>query len=560
MRGKRIAVGLFLLLLCLASGALADRIGDLNAQSVLSEEAHGVKANITQSNRYVVYLPGWWDPTRIRLTLEGAETLTVAGEAYENGAVVDVSPWLGKPVKVGRNGVRMTAQVTFLQGSDVMGLFVDVDPERYRKVYRDKTLTIDEGHVQAANPDGSLAYDGELVQFKGRGNNTYSSQYPKKPYQIKLANKADLGGMGKARTWLLISNHLDLTLVRNQVTLDLARAMGLKNAVECAQADVWINGEYQGLYLLTEKIQIQKSRVNIRNLEEATEELNEAPPDSYPTFREGKMRGYEIPQNPEDITGGYILEQDKAHRYENDSDNGFVSETRMFMVIEEPTCASREQVEYISERFNRLCRAIAGDGTDPVTGAAYTELLDTESFAIKFLIEDFCKNFDALAGSQFFYKDSDSVDPRFYAGPCWDYDLSYGNVRIKGGGSCWDPKGSWVTTVRNGQTSWYKQIWEQKEFRSAVKEMYWERFRPLVSLLLSETESAQQDGIKSLTAYFEEISASSRMNFTRYLEGVIPGIYAPNGKNNEKAKIYLRDWMGKRIQSMDAEYALTEED
>ena len=50
-----------------------------------------------------------------------------------------------------------------------------------------------------------------------------------------------------------------------------------------------------------------------------------------------------------------------------------------------------------------------------------------DSFAKKIIVEEFTANFDVRAGSQFMYKDADSVDSRLYAGPGWDYDLTYGN-------------------------------------------------------------------------------------------------------------------------------------
>ena len=91
---------------------------------------------------------------------------------------------------------------------------------------------------------------------------------------MKLASKADLSGMGKDKTWLLIANWLDLSLLRNEIILQLADQIGMPYAVECRMVDLYLNGEYNGLYLMTEKIQIGRSRIRITDLEETTETIN----------------------------------------------------------------------------------------------------------------------------------------------------------------------------------------------------------------------------------------------------------------------------------------------
>lgn len=145
-------------------------------------------------------------------------------------------------------------------------MFITMDARAYTALNKDKTKTISQGSVLYQEADGSITYNGSLTQLKGRGNATYSSEYRKKPYQLKLSQKVSLSGMGKGKTWILLANATDTTLLRNQVTYQLARAMGLPYSVDCRQMELYVNGEYRGLYLLTEKIQISKSRVNITNL------------------------------------------------------------------------------------------------------------------------------------------------------------------------------------------------------------------------------------------------------------------------------------------------------
>ena len=98
------------------------------------------------------------------------------------------------------------------------------------------------------------------ITIKGRGNSTWT--LPKKPYQIKFTEKTDLLGMGAAKKWILLANYWDQALVRNYITYNLAAKMGMAYTTECKFVDVVINGVYQGNYLLTEKIELGKERID----------------------------------------------------------------------------------------------------------------------------------------------------------------------------------------------------------------------------------------------------------------------------------------------------------
>lgn len=98
------------------------------------------------------------------------------------------------------------------------------------------------------------------VEFKGRGNTTWTLD--KRPYQFKLSSKAKVLGMDKAKTWLLIANRQDTSMMRNKAVYDLANAMG-EWAPDGRWVDVWINGSYQGCYLLCEKVQVGTNRVEL---------------------------------------------------------------------------------------------------------------------------------------------------------------------------------------------------------------------------------------------------------------------------------------------------------
>ena len=503
----------------------------------------------------ILSLPGFWDLSKITLEMEKTQVLLLDNGAAEvpYGEEGDLTGLTGRRILLQNENNKGRGYLTILQGSAIPALFLEVDGENLKKVNRSKTYQITDGMAVYYEADGTVSYSGALDQMKGRGNNTF--RYSKKPYQIKLREKASLSGMEKARTWVLLANWADLSLLRNQIMLDMSREMGLRYAVNCVQADVWINGAYNGLYLLTEKIQIGKNRVNITDLEEETEKVNPAP------FNPGElvktksstiplMRCYPDVQDPEDITGGYILTIEKRARLVNyESMAGFRTANDLSIRIKEPTYPSRGQTEYLFKRFTELKQAlIEKDGINPDTGKAFDKYLDVRSFAQKYLLEEWCKNFDFFGGSQFLYKDSDRIDPLVYAGPSWDYDLCFGNMAARG----YRPDGEYLTAYRRTYNI-YWQLSGHEAFRAEVEALWKEAFRPAVAVLLGEKEKEPDGIVCSLAEYRERISASAQMNTRRWgVNSEANG--AGSGGSFDNAVKYMENWIRKRTAWMDGEY------
>ena len=415
---------------------------------------------------------------------------------------------------------------------------------------------ITEGRAVYTEADGTVTYDGGLTQLKGRGNNTF--RYLKKPYQFKLSEKASLSGMGKAKTWVLLANWTDISLLRNRIVLDMSREIGLKNAVECVPADVWINGLYQGLYLMTEKIQIGKERIPVRNLEKETEKVNEAPlnPGPIVTEKNGEfplIRSYPALKDPEDITGGYIATVEKYPRMKDYVIAGFRTAKGLSIQIKEPTYPSKAQAEYLARRITEMQEAlIAEDGVHPETGKGYEEYLDTTSFAQRFLIEDWCKNYDYVGGSQFLYKDSDRIDPLIYAGPSWDYDLSFGNMKDRG----YSSGGRHVVLSQRTSNLWWL-LSRHESFMKQVRRIWKESFRPAAAVLLGETEGTTGGCLKPLDEYRAEIEASATMNFARWGINSDASVREAGGSFDHAFR-YLKNWIAERTVWMDGQYGTGE--
>ena len=518
---------------------------------------------VTVSSRYVnqkhtLSIPGSWDLSRVYIEMTGPDRIRVGDTEIVSGQLNDLTNCLGlKQNYYSAKGLKQPGTLSILHGSSIPSMHIEVRKRDLRTTNSDKHNVITQGTVVYLEADGTVSYDGKIESFKGRGNSTYA--YSKKPYQVKLASKADLSGMGKDKTWLLIANWLDLSLLRNEIILQLADQIGMPYAVECRMVDLYLNGEYNGLYLMTEKIQIGRSRIRITDLEETTETINTVDVSTVKKFKETKteglqmLRGYRIPVAPEDITGGYILEIEKTHRFTDKIDNGFRTSNGLSVTVKEPTYASRAQVKYIGTLVSDFHKAVlAGDGRSPDTGKYYADFIDMESWALKWWVEEISKNYDAMASSQFFFKDSDKVDSRLYAGPCWDYDLSCGNMHATNFVYGASPTRDYVAVYSSKKTNLYRALYQHDDFKTLLSDIYRTRVRPALGILLGETESRPEDTLRPFDRYAEEIDASAQMNFTRWPESLVSGYYRKSGTTHQQSADYLKSFFTRRVEYLDS--------
>ena len=294
------------------------------------------------------------------------------------------------------------------------------------------------------NKDGTVEYaDGadELSKIKVRGNTTNS--YAKKPFAIKLGHKAPLFEMSNDRQWILLANYLDQSLIRNSIMYQIANILGM-DMCDFKSVDLYLDGEYYGVYLLCEKVEIDNGRVNIRDLEEETELLNPSFSDEVIAVTSGELINNTILTeyryvngitNPSDITGGYLIELDNNY-YKNELCY-FVTENNSHYVIKSPEKASKEQVEYIATLFAEMEEAIMSQTGKNRLGKHYSEYIDVDSFVYAYIIAELSRNYDAGSSSMYFYKDWDQNGElsKIVKGPLWDCDNTLGNIHKNGASS-----------------------------------------------------------------------------------------------------------------------------
>ncbi len=489
---------------------------------------------------YYLFLPACAHPEDSLLCLNPGERLVLGGEEFTDGAPIEQLN-LNQEYMFAlfhEDGTRTEGMVTVMQSAGIPALFVDTESGSMDAVHQDKTYR-EKGNYCLFSPDGREQMKGDLKYITGRGNSTW--EWGKKPYRIKLMEAKDFLGMGTGESWELLANFYDNAYIRNKIVYDLAGDMGMKYSPESEFVDLYLNGYYAGVYQLTEKIEVDRERVDITDLAEENKRLNDSV-EAYTPFAEENERGVLLGKEPQDITGGYLLEWDVDLRYESVT-SSFKTDRGQTVLIKEPGEASRKEVAYIRQAVQEFEDALyAEDGINPDTGKSLAEYIDLESWAKKYLIEELSKNFDGGFSSQYFYKDSDAKgDFRFYAGPVWDYDGSLGN----GDWSVRKPKGMLVrydmhiydpadeeNVFRN---RWFPELYRHEEFLDEVELQFESCMWPALYEML-------ESGIDE---YYETIGTAVEMDKRRW-HGE-PGSYQMVYRETlEEHADYLKEFLRER--------------
>ena len=250
--------------------------------------------------------------------------------------------------------------------------------------------------ITDANTDEFLDYSG-TIGIKTRGSS--SQALPKKPYGFDTLEddgiedkNVKLLGMPKENDWLLNSFAFDDSMMRDYISYEMARQMG-QYATNLKYCEVVLNGDYIGLYALSEKIKRDGDRVDIAKLSDDENSLPE-------------------------ITGGYIIKSDRSSAEDPEAwyNNG------AGYIHEKPNSddITSTQSSYIEEVF----RSLDNNATNSNITTGYPSIIDVPSFLDYMLVAEIASNVDAYALSTYYHKDRGG---KLRAGPVWDYNLTYGN-------------------------------------------------------------------------------------------------------------------------------------
>ena len=294
------------------------------------------------------------------------------------------------------------------------------------------------GSIKVEDPDciysEETLYEGSM-RIRGRGNSTWDM--PKKPYKIKLDEKASLLGMPKDKEWCLLANYADKTLLRNITAMEISRILEMAWTPGMRSVDVYLNGEYLGVYTLAEHKKVAKNRVNI------------------------------------DTDAGDIYMEIEQNQDEPRCFWTGMGVPMMFSDPEEPTDeVYNSTVQYFKDFETALT---ANDFTDPEKG--YAAYIDVDSFVNYYIIQELVKNIDGnLRKSSFLTKTPTGKLVMYHV---WDFDLTLGNCDYFDSevGNTYKnffikDYGAW-----GKNTSWYHRLFQDPAFVDKVQAR-WEEVLP----------------------------------------------------------------------------------
>lgn len=392
---------------------------------------------------------------------------------------------------------------------------------------------IDNGPGQRNNLiDPYNNYNGKIgIEIRGSS----SQMFPKKQYGIELRNElgegvsAPLLGLPPEEDWVLFAPYNDKSLMRDVLAYKLGRDLG-RYAPRTRYCEVVINNQYQGIYVLIEKVKRDDNRVDISKLE--------------PTENTG-----------DDLTGGYIIKIDKETGSNNDGWNsGFPPPGRsgtqtIHYLFDYPKAdeITTQQKAYIRQYMIDMETTLNGASfADPVQG--YSRYIDVESFIDFFIINEVSKNVDGYRLSTYLHKDKNSDGGKLKMGPVWDFNLGFGNANYCTQGN---PEG-WVTNFNSlcNQDYWLIPFWWNRLYQDkAYRNQLGARWAELRTDKLSTTKI--HNYIDSVFAVLN--SESAARNFQKWPvlgQYVWPNYYVGSSFLAEVS--WLKMWITNRMNWLDA--------
>jgi hypothetical protein len=348
--------------------------------------------------------------------------------------------------------------------------------------------------------------DSREMEIRGRGHSSW--KLDKKPYKIKFEDKVSLFGLTAAKEWVLQANHVDKSLIRNKLAMDMGAVLNHVLFIPHSyNVDVFVNGTYMGVYTLTEQIEVKEGR---------------------------------IPGEKDDaaVDTDYLVELGGDEEATSFGINMFNSPLYNWIEIKNPDTdvLSKEQFDFIKDYIYQADKAAM-----QLNG--YEEYIDIPSLVDFFLLTEFSYNVDgAFRRSDFIMK---KAGDKLYMATYWDYDYAFGNFwRDSEGFDEWICLGN-ENTKNYITDSWITYLLEDPYFTAQLKARWNEVGEELYHTAMATIDEAEKN-----------VSASAEANFARW-----PGVLGhktqyqfhktANISTYEGQLQYLRDFIQKRYEWMD---------
>ena len=432
-----------------------------------------------KEDRYYLFLPAGTNPEQSKVYFTAQEPVYIDDIILEPGGSAAAFTEGEHTLSYADESFPLTVCIS----DGLPALFIVTREGGLYKIHKDKNNK--EPAAVRIYEDGLQTADQQLEYIKCRGNGTF--ELPKKAYTVKFPGKTPLLGMDTAKKWVLLANALDPTLLRNVYGWTLAEAFGLKYSSDYRFVDLYINGDYKGNYCVCEKPETGEGRIEIRDLDEENESVNPGTDiKSLPVVGSGEngevldavlagsAKWVDLPAEPNDISGGYLLEIDPRSLY-NDASCGFVTDNGQIFVIREPEYSGKKETEYIASFVNEGVNALYAEDGYNREGRHYSEYFDLDSMVNMYILQELSHNLDAGFASQYLIKENGSEKVIF--APVWDLDHAFGNSFPRYGANINMPDIWWANSMlipysESRYQSVYSAAYRHEDFREAVRKRW----------------------------------------------------------------------------------------
>ena len=370
-------------------------------------------------------------------------------------------------------------------------------------------------------------YNGKIgIEIRG----STAAAFPKKPYRFEthdsLGNDLNVSllGMPAENDWVLYNPFSDKALIRNVLAYQLSNDIG-RYASRTKLCEVVLNGKYQGVYVLMEKLKRDRNRVAISAMDSAD------------------IAG-------DALTGGYIIKIDKTA---GEQVGGWISNKRVRYQYHypKPSDIVPAQEQYIQQFMDAFEQVMSSDYyADPDSG--YSKYIDLDSFVDYFILNEVSRNIDGYRLSAFMYKDRDSKQGKLTMGPVWDFNLSFGNADYYDG---YKVDGWNLAVLLDGiggdafQTPfWWRVLGEDAQFQSRLSIRWWE---------LRNNQLDVNRLLRYIDALADTLEEAQQRNFEIWpILGypVWPNYFV--GETFAEEIEFLKEWLVERIEWLDQQIPL----
>lgn len=352
-----------------------------------------------------------------------------------------------------------------------------------------------------------------------------SAGFDKKSYGFELQNEAGLDlpgaplGLPSDSDWILYAPYTDKSLIRDVLAYELSRSIG-RYAPRTRFVELYLNrgntdleaADYQGVYVLMEKVKISPARVDLAEIE--PDDLAEPA-----------------------ISGGYLLKRDRFDA----NDQVLTTSRGVQLGIEDPkrTQIGTLQRNWIRDWLNQMERTLYGSTwRDPIAG--YVRYLDPGSFSDHQWLVETAKNIDGYRLSTFWFKDRSG---RLQMGPIWDYNLTFGNANYLNG---WLTSGWYWSQVSDPGYLWLRRLFQDPDFSQLHLDRWFQ---------LRAGPFANPAVLQLVDRLASEVTEAQTRNFQRWrILGtyVWPNWYVAQTWPQEIA--WMKQWLTNRLAWIDRQF------